>query len=331
MISAWRFHAVVAGLLLAGTPYNAHPAETHDIALQRAAFRAIYPEVERGNWQPVLQYERLLRGYVLWLDLRASYLRARLKLADHTVVAAFLDQYGTLKPARELRYQFALHLADAGHLSEYLDIYRRYYRDLDIAKLDCLALQAEIEDRKNDVINNRALDLWLVGKSQEDECDPVFAYLRNTNVMTVELYKKRFAMAVDERHFSLARYLSKSLAAGYLEQTNYWLEAQNNSLEFLRLQQDQVDDEVGRRQLIYAIERIAFDEPLLALEYWLALQKRHKFSLEQQHYVSRHVALWAARRQLPEARALLFDLAPDAVDKEVRRWMIRTSLRREEW
>jgi soluble lytic murein transglycosylase len=332
MIAAWRFHAVFAGLLLAAAicPDSA-AADSYDIEKQRAAFRAVYPEVERGNWQPVLQYEQMLRDYMLWPDLRASYYRARLQLADHAEIAAFLDQYGMLKPARELRYQFSLHLAAAGHPSEYLGIYRQYYQGLNIAKLDCLALQAEIRGGNGDNIADRALDLWLTGKSQADECDPVFAYLRTGDALTNEHYEKRYAIAVDERRFPLARYLAKPLPTEYLEQANSWLEAQNDSVDFLRSHRDRVDDDVGRRQLIYAIERIAFDEPLLAHQNWLALRKKYHFTSEQQQYISRHIALWAARRQLPEAAALLYDLPPDEVDSEVRRWMIRTSLRREEW
>jgi soluble lytic murein transglycosylase len=332
MIAAWRFHAVFAGLLLAAAicPDSA-AADSYDIEKQRAAFRAVYPEVERGNWQPVLQYEQMLRDYMLWPDLRASYYRARLQLADHAEIAAFLDQYGMLKPARELRYQFSLHLAAAGHPSEYLGIYRQYYQGLNIAKLDCLALQAEIRGGNGDNIADRALDLWLTGKSQADECDPVFAYLRTGDALTNEHYEKRYAIAVDERRFPLARYLAKPLPTEYLEQANSWLEAQNDSVDFLRSHRDRVDDDVGRRQLIYAIERIAFDEPLLAHQNWLALRKKYLFTSEQQQYISRHIALWAARRQLPEAAALLYDLPPDEVDSEVRRWMIRTSLRREEW
>ena len=72
MISAWKFHAVFAGALLAAAPCEV-PAATdpHDTEKQRTAFRAVYPEVERGNWQPVLQYEQMLRDYILWPDLRA--------------------------------------------------------------------------------------------------------------------------------------------------------------------------------------------------------------------------------------------------------------------
>jgi len=332
MSSALRLHTVViAGVLLTSASCDAPSAQTYDNEHQRAAFRTVHPEVERGNWQPVLEHEQMLRDYALWPDLKASFFRARLKYADHAEVGAFLDQYGTLKPARELRYQFSLHLADSGHLSEYLEIYRRYYQGLNIAKLDCLALQGEIREGRQNRIITRGLDLWLVGKSQADECDPVFAHLRTANELTNEHYEKRFALAVDERHFSLARYLSKPLHAEYFEQANFWLEAQNESIKFLRTHQDRVDSDVGHQQIIYAIERIAFNDPLLASENWIALREKYQFATGQQHHISRHIALWAARRQLPEGRALLYSLPPKAIDQEVVRWMIRTSLRLEAW
>jgi soluble lytic murein transglycosylase len=331
MSSTLRFHTVIAGILLAGAACDAPLAETYDIERQRAEFRAVQAEVERGNWQPVLEHEQMLRNYVLWPDLKASYFRARLQNADHARVGAFLDQYGTLKPARELRYQFALHLADSGHLLEYLKIYRQYYQGLDIAKLDCLALQAELLEGRQNRIIGRGLELWLVGNSQADECDPVFAHLRSANELTDKHYEARFALAVDERRFSLARFLSKPLSAEHLEQANFWLKAQNESAGFLDTHQDRMDSSIGRQQIIYAIERVAFGNPLLASEYWIALQKKYRFTIEQQHFISRHIALWAARRQLPEASSLLYDLAPAAVDEEVVRWMIRTGLRRAEW
>ena len=331
MSSALRLHIVIAGVLLTSAPCDAPSAQTYDIEQQRAAFRTIHPEVERGNWQPVLEHEQMLRDYILWPDLKTSFFRARLKYADHAEIGAFLDHYGTLKPARELRYQFSLHLADSGHLSEYLEIYRRYYQGLNIAKLDCLALQGEIREGWHNRIITRGLELWLVGKSQVDECDPVFTHLRTANELTNEHYEKRFALAVDERHFSLARYLSKPLHAEYFEQANFWLEAQNESIQFLRTHQDRVNSDVGHQQIIYAIERIAFNDPLLASENWIALRKKYQFATGQQHHISRHIALWAARQQLPEAQALLYSLPPKAIDQEVVRWMIRTSLRLEAW
>lgn len=331
MHPAGRFHAAIAGVLLAWLSAAACAADPDDLERKRAAFRAVYPEVERGNWQPVLQYERLLKDYVLWPDLEARYLRARLDTVDHADVRDFLDRHGTLKPARELRYQFALHLADAGHYSGYLDIYRTWYAELEIPKLDCIALQAEIAEGRADTITNRALKLWLVGESQADECNPVFAYLRGAGVLTDEHYRKRFALAVDKRDFSLAHYLSKSVEGTFHEQADFWLEARDESLGFVRTHEDRGGDATGRAQLLYAIERVAFSDPLSAHQAWQELQKKYPFTADQLESIERHIALWAARHQLPEAQAMLRALPAAATDDEVRRWMIRTALRRSDW
>ena len=56
-----------------------------------------------------------------------------------------MQQFGTLKPARELRYRHALNLARSNDLPGYLTLYEQFYQGQDIAKLDCLALQAEIQ------------------------------------------------------------------------------------------------------------------------------------------------------------------------------------------
>ncbi len=329
MTTTWTLRAVIIGVVAAGTP--AFTAETADIEAQRVAFREVYAEAERGNWAPVRKYEPLLKDYVLWPDLRASYLKARVDTIDHAEIEAFLDEYGTLKPARELRYEYSLHLMDAGHHAEFLNIYRQYYHDLGIAKLDCLASHAEILEGRADNTIDRALKLWLTGKSQADECDPVFAHLRANNVLSDEYFENRFALAVAAKRFSLARYLSQPLAESYAIEADHWLKARDDSLQFVRTRRDRGNDQTSRAQLIYALQRIAFSDPLLAAEQWSELKDEYEFADDERHEVSRHIALWAARRQLPEAKSLLFDLPPDAQDAEVRRWRIRTGLRLEDW
>jgi soluble lytic murein transglycosylase len=61
------------------------------------------------------------------------------------------------------------------------------------------------------------------------------------------------------------------------------------------------------------------------------LREQYLFTLPQQHYIGRHIALWAAQRHLPETSSMLYRLPPNAVDTEVRRWMIRASLRQQAW
>ncbi len=104
------------------------PASAAELEEQRELFRSVFETVERGDWSAVGNLEvaeqQQLERYLLWPDLRAAYLRATLKQADGQAVEAFLDQYGTLKPARELRYRYALDLVRRGMLDGYFDLYQ---------------------------------------------------------------------------------------------------------------------------------------------------------------------------------------------------------------
>ena len=298
---------------------------------QRSVFRTIYPDIERGNWQTAKQYEELLRSYVLWPDLRAAYLRTQLDKADTSEVEDFLNAYGTLKPARELRYRFVLQLARDDKLPEYLEIYQQFYQGLEIAKLDCIALHAELLAGREKRIVTRGMDLWLVGNSQAEECEPVFESLRERNILGSKQYADRFNLAVAERQFSLARYLSRSLDESYLQQANDWLDAQNKPLDFLTAHKDPDDSKLRLDQLTFAIGKLARADPIQAQQQWQKISAGHAFSDQQRNEINRHIALWAARDHLPEAWQMLTALPDSAVNTEVGRWLVRTGLRNHQW
>jgi soluble lytic murein transglycosylase len=272
----------------------------------------------------------VLRPYVLWPDLRAAWFRAKMSTAAHGEIEAFLDSYGILKPARELRYRYALHLAGEGHLGDFLAIYQQYYQGLDIARLDCIALQAELEAGREKRIVSRALELWTVGNSQSDECDPVFANLRTRGLLTDEHYAERFALAIEARRFRLARYLSGPLDPSFRAEANAWLEAESDPAAFVT-STDREDSELTRRQMVYAIERLGYRDPVEAHRYWQNLAGRYAFSASQVDHVERHIALWSARKHQPESIRLLSNLTGNAANVEAGRWLVRATLRQRDW
>jgi len=306
-----------------------------EIDTQRERFLDVYESVERGDWSPVEKLSdhnlELLRRYVLWPDLRAAFYRATIKTADPVDVEQFLKQHGTLKPARELRYRYALQHASRGELASYLTVYQQFYQGLKIEKLDCLALQAEINSGRGRRIVIRALELWTVGRNQVKECDPAFAYLRENNLIGPAEYAKRFALAIGAHEFSLAHWLAKSIDQQHVDVAAEWLKAQGSPEEFVRSHRLRANTATAREQLTYAIERIALADPLLAQERWAKLTKRYRFSVQQQHLTNRHIALWIARDNLPGAYKRLARLAIAAQNDEVLRWRARTSIRAQNW
>ncbi len=201
--SCLRFGLAALVFVFAG---NLHSTE---IDQQRELFQRVYADVERGNWGAVENLsaaeQQSLAQYPLWPDLRATWFRATIRYADHNDIDDYLEQYGVLKPARELRYRYALHLASVGEQAKFLTIYRQFYQGLDNTKLDCLALHAEIAAGEQKRIVNRAIALWMVGTSQAKECDPVFAFLDQQNLLGPVEYLKRYKLAVEAREFARAQ------------------------------------------------------------------------------------------------------------------------------
>ena len=331
--TAQRIRACLGALLI----FAASPAVSADNALdsQRELFKRVYADVELGNWSAVDTLtgseRQSLEDYVLWPDLRAAWFRANLSKIDHGQVEDFLHHHGVLKPARELRYRYALHLARIGHLGSYLSIYQQFYQGLNVAELDCLALQAELEAGREARVVNRAVDLWTVGESQVDECDPVFQFLSDQNHLRQTQYIKRFELAIDAREFSIALWLGKSIDQQHIDIASQWITAQRNPESFVRNDKKWTNDAATREQLAYAIERITYDDPDLALTLWTGISKGKRFSAEQELRTSRHIALWTARDNLPGAYELLIKLPVAAQNDEVMRWRARSSLRKHNW
>jgi len=306
-----------------------------EIEAQRQLFIEVYPAVELGNWDVVERLpasdQELLQQYVLWPDLRATWFRANLATASPTDVDDFLDRFGTLRPARELRYKYALHLARSGAFDKYLEIYQQFYQGLDNATLDCFALQAELDAGRFKRVNGRALSLWMVGTSQVSECDPVFDYLGAENLLGPEQYRERFALAIAAQESTLAKWLGKSIDQQHVDTASRWIRAQSNPEDFLEGAAGLDDDETTRAQLVYATERLTYRDPLIAAALWSDVAPDFAFSTEQVEDTLRHIALWMARDDLPGAYERLAALPQGAQDDEVMRWRARISLRDHQW
>lgn len=327
---------LTAGLLVLATVTAAvESSPLSQIERQRELFREVYESVERGDWSEIDDLtsldKQLLEKYVLWPDLRATWLRANINSVAPSEVEAFVNQYGTLRPARELRYRHALNYVKLGDLESYLAIYERFYQGQDIEKLDCLALQAEIAADRHRRVEHRAVELWLVGNSQVGECDPVFAYLDDRALLGIIEYRKRFGLAIEERNFTLAKWLARKVDQQYVDAAAEWQSALSNPGDFLERKRKRSSDQTLLAQLVYAAERLTYRDPELALKLWDRVSGKHNFSEAQKLLTAQHIALWTARDNLPGAYKLLAGLPLAAQSDEVLRWRARVSLRESRW
>jgi soluble lytic murein transglycosylase len=306
-----------------------------DLDRQRTLFTSALERAELGDWSGVLDLpsrdRALLESYVLWPDLEAAWLRATIASVPAEQVERFLATHGALKPARELRYRYALELARRGDLDAYYGIYAAHYAELADPMLDCLALTARIAAGRGSGIVDEARVLWRVGRSQVPECDPVFDWLKSKGLLTDADYRLRYAAAIDAEAFTLARWLARSMDESYGAAAAAWLDAQSNPEDFLLANGRRPADATAVSQLAYAAKRLTYRDPVRAHELWVPVAERVPVSEAQKLDTARHIALWTARDRLPGATERLLELPDAAVDAEVLRWRARISLYNGDW
>ena len=186
--------------------------------------------------------------------------------------------------------------------------------------------QAEIDAGRTSSVVHRAIDLWTVGESQVEECDPVFEFLDDGNHLGIAEYIKRFELAVEARQFSMARWLGKSIDQNHIDIAAQWINAQRNPETFVRNYKKLANSAESNRQIAYALERLTYADPELALELFQPIVRGKRLPAELEFRTARHIALWTARDNLPGGYDLLVKLPVAAQNDEVMRWRARTCL-----
>ena len=332
MPAPWKAITLTA-LLLVATALA--PAALADEVPARTLFEQVYERVERGDWSVVENLDpadqRALEDYVLWPELRAAYLRATLGRTDSSVVEAFLDQYGTLRPARSLRYRYALWLARNEKHDAFLDVYNSFYRGMEVARLDCEALASELALGRTRSLASRAKPLWMTPESQASQCDPVFDWLADGGHLTRNDYEARYRLAIDAREFARARWLGKSIDDSFVRNAEAWQRAAANPTDYVRANGGRASSPEEHERLAYAVERQTYADPVIALDLWSDIRDRLAVDEAERFRIDRHIALWTARDRLPGAAELLSALPAAAMDTEVLRWRARVALRDSQW
>lgn len=310
---------------------NAEPPTGSSLDTQRQVFRQLYPQAELGQWESLGPLRKQLVDYVLFPDLRAAYLNARLSRVSDAEIEAFLDTYADLWISRRLRGRWLQLLAKQQRWETFLEQYRAHYRPDAGARLECRALTGRLRLGETDAITGEGLRIWLSGKSQPKECDPVFAYLKKSGALTPARYRQRLDLAIRDRQFQLAAYLARSLDDADRARVARWRRMGTRSaVELARPRQFSATPE-DRALVQYGMERLSRRDPDEAATLWPALRSRLQFAGDTGNEVEYRIALWSARKYRPDAAAQVRDLPPGVGDDEAARWRIRVGLRNQDW
>ncbi len=321
----YKLLIIIKILILAGGSLGlSHGASANDAL--RLKFKSVYVQAERGQLSPKSNTIKQFESYVLYPDLLAAAYKARLSKERHDDIAEFLDRYDHLRVTQRLRRTWLRRLAAGGHWQTYLEV----QGEQSSTKYRCFELTARLRMGLNQDVIKEALPLWMIGKSQTKECDPVFEYLELAGELTDDRRRARMLLALEARELNLAKYLAKSLTPEDRAVVSAWEKMRSQPGQEL-VARDIPNSPQGRALLRYGVERLARKDPFYAQQVWDDYKPRYDFIDTDRHTTSRYIATRAALKNHPSALTLFANLEADAQDEKVGQWRVRLSLKRRDW
>jgi soluble lytic murein transglycosylase len=255
----------------------------------------------------------------------ARYRRDLIKQPDpglDAAIDAFLQAHAGQPVTHGLRHDWLASLAQRGRW----DLFLPRSADVTDAVLSCDRLEGRLATGDTEGLAAAALARWGLSQKQPAECNDVFTWLRQQNLITPVLAeaKARAALAADNPR--LAREAAADVPAARSTALLQWsdlLEAPKSALTVLATHPTLP---VETEALAAGFEKLAHTDSAAALNLYPQLITRPGMTPASQIRLQRAAALGAAYDRDPSAMSLFDRLPDDAADGQVDEWRVRAAL-----
>lgn len=307
---------------------SAEPLAGDDFTEQRDQFKQAYTALTSGQKTKASELIKGLENYPLYSYFRYFSLSRRLHRRPIPEVREFLSAYDESLLAKRLRTEWLSHLNRTKKWAEFL----RDYRPQSNTKLKCAQLNARIKTGAVEGVLGDTRALWLIGKSQPDECDPAFEYLKESELMNDQLVWQRLRLALSNNKPGLARFLSRSLTTPALKNSaTIWLAVHADPIRGLKDPYFKHDDILTREIVVHAIGRIAAKNIDSAEATWKEYATRYQFSDDESGGIQRAIAIAAAAKNHSKRITFLDRVPATSVDDAVEKYRIREAIEEHSW
>jgi soluble lytic murein transglycosylase len=270
-----------------------------------------------------------LEGYPLKPYVELKTLSKFPFMSNKTRISDFLDKYEASPLDRPLRKKWLIYLGKQNQP----ELFLHFYRDMGDAALDCK--YAEILLKKNP-FNAEALalieDLWVVGKSQPNDCDLLFNQWQKAGKRTSQLVWKRMSLAADGGDHSLIPYLKTLLPKEQQYLAELWLKVRRSPSYVSRSSNFPAKYPIKETEiLVYGLKRLISNDRDLALRSWEKLTSQFTFSNEQHKQISHRFAIFLSLANHDEAEVWLEKAINYEPDAELLHWHLAHELRQHNW
>lgn len=169
--------------------------------------------------------------------------------------------------------------------------YVTYYQPTSDIIAQCRYALGLIRTRQKTKAYSLLADLWNIGESQHKSCDPAFNVWIRDGGATPELAWQRMRKALDERSYSLSRYVTRFMTEDMKPSAQAMYDVRRNP-RLARSVSRFRNDEWGNDAWMYGLIRLARSDAREAHSLWLKHQANRNISQDQRHVFLNDLYQW---------------------------------------
>jgi soluble lytic murein transglycosylase len=290
---------------------------------QRETFIQAEKSLNKKNNSLFLKQVASIKNYPLYPYLQYQWLQKNLNRTHK--IQDFLTVYGDTRYAELLNRKWLNHLVRAGDWTRFI----KYYKPSKSTKLQCHYYWAKYQRGAKAEALQGAKKLWVVGKSQPNQCDAIFNKLKNSSLFTKDLLWQRFGAALLKKNVKLAKYVQRLMNKKDRKKANLWLKVHSNPS--LVEKSSVVKQQNPQSGLIFAhgVRRLSRKNMDRALDIWDARKNSFTIDSATKQSLEQKLGMRLALNRDERAYGRLSQLTlPEEKAKE---WRVRSALRLQNW
>lgn len=295
---------------------------------KRNLYREAVEDIRAGRWTRYREKKPQLEDYPLYAWLEYTEKIYSIQSQSPEDIRAFVERYGDSPVSDRLLENWIFTLGVQRRWETLLD----FYDDDRVhgKRNACFHARALQETGRDNEAMRAATALWRVSYSQPDECDPVFRTFRLAGGIDRENAWRRFALAIGDREYSLASYLTRFLDDQDRQLGDLFRQLPRNPALIARTGSFSTDDAKTREVITYGIRRLARRDADRAFELLEQYSSTHTFEPETLAHLYEFVGVRVALDD--DVNNVLDSIPVDLHDvPELTEARIRLALRQQDW
>ena len=301
-------------------------AYADDSAQARRTFEAAINDFNRRRFSAFEEKLKSLDGHPLAALLEYRKIRRDFRKYSAKEILAFREAHRPSLFAEQLFNEWLAHLRRRGDWKNLA----RYYEPQRGAEMQCAYLRALYNSGQRDKAFEEAPRLWVVGRSQHEECDPVFdVWLAKKRHTQAEVWD-RMSLVYANGQRGLGNYLKRFVAGDGKAMAEELARVHQRPSRLSTTSRYSSDTLATRRVIMHGLGRMVSSNPETAVSLWKQYKASHDFSNEEIERTEQRLLKELARLDRTSLLAPGKDL-PAIADARIFREVVLSLMRQGAW